>query len=246
MDDQATGEALEAQHADDLAGTLQDDVVHAVVRGRSRAESALEVARQRAEDVLAVAGPAQAHRRVRGGALDGGARRLPQLQAARDLVPQAPVEDGRGGVDQGDGGAARALVGEQAGEEPADDAAPSATKGDGDVEQAVRGHLATADPHSHRQGAGQGDREATGGEGAHDPRSAACGRPRIRAAPGVAEGPALDGEVLAPVLLAQWPEREPACGNRRRRRHDHRRLPSPGTTGRTAGAVSTPNATHHG
>ena len=174
------------------------------------------MARQRAEHVLADAGPAQAHRRVRGGVLDDGARHFPQLQAAHGLVPQAPVEQGRSGVDQGDGGAARALVGEQPAEKPAGEAAPPVAQVDGHIEQAVRGQRPTADPHSHRQGAGHGDREAAGVEGAYDARPATHGRPRDRAAPGTAGRPALDGEVLAPGLLSQGPERESARENRRR------------------------------
>ena len=132
-------------------------------------------------------------------------------------------------MDQGDGGAARALVGEQVREEPADSASPPVEQVDSDVEEAVSGHVAAADPHGHRQDARYGDREPAGVEGSHDARAAARGRRGGRAAPGAARGPALDGEILARLLLVQGPESEPARGGRRRRRHDHCRLSPPDT-----------------
>ena len=226
-----SGEPFEPQRAHGPAMTLQDDVVHAHSRRGSRAEGALEMPRQRPEDVLPGADSANAHRRIRGGALDDGAVQGAQLQGGYGLVPQVAVEDGRGGMNQGHGGAVRALVGEEADDERTGGPRAPAEQIDGDVEDAVPGHVAIADPHDHRQHPRHGDQAISTIEGAHDARRALRGprglrgRRRDHAVPRMPRSPALNGDVLPSILLIHDPECEPTRRYCRRRRHDHRRSP---------------------
>ena len=107
---------------------------------------------------------------------------------------------------------------------------------DCDIEDAVPGHLAAADPDRHRQRPGHGGQEAVAVESPHDPGRTVREPRRGGTAAGVAERPALDGEILELIPLAQGLERESACGDSRRSHHDHRRPSSFDTAGRTDGS----------
>ena len=78
-------------------------------------------------------------------------------------------------MNQGHGGAVRALVGEEADDERTGGPRAPAEQIDGDVEDAVPGHVAIADPHDHRQHPRHGDQAISTIEGAHDARRALRG-----------------------------------------------------------------------